>query len=72
MGKIKNEMEYLKSGDLKKIATALEVSYQKVREVSSGRVKDDVILETLKKLNEARKEQVNTISDKVVTKIINK
>lgn len=72
MGKIKNEMEYLKSGDLKKIATALDVSYQKVREVSSGRVKDDVILETLKKLNEARREQLETIPLNIVTKIINK
>lgn len=71
MGKIKNELEYLKSGDLKKVASELNISYQKVREVSSGRVKDDLIHETLKKLNEARKNQADQISEKVVSKIIN-
>lgn len=71
MGKIKNEMEYLKSGDLKKVAFELGISYNKVRDVSSGRVKDYLILETLKKLNEDRKNQADQISEKVVSKIIN-
>ena len=69
--KINREYLYLLRGDLRKVATELGCSYQKVRDYIRGKVQDQRIGATLEKLNAARKKETDTQSDKAVTDIIN-
>ena len=69
--KINREYLYLLRGDLKKVATELNCSYQKVRDYVRGKVHDQRVGATLAKLNEARKKEANVQSDKAVKEIIN-
>lgn len=63
--------KYLEVGDLKKVAKELGVKYQKVKEVSCGRVNSYLISETLAELNEKRKQQAETLKVEAVQNIIN-
>lgn len=71
MRKEKITLAFLKKGDLLKVAKELSVEYQKVKDVSSGRVKDDLILATLILLDEERQKDTKAKSRKAVSKIIN-
>ena len=68
--KIIIEKDYLRAGDLQKIATRLKVSYNRVREVSVGRQNDSLIAKTINKLNKARAEQGEVLSEKVSKELV--
>jgi hypothetical protein len=63
--------KHLKKGDLKQVAITLDMSYDKVRDISIERYTDSVVEATLNKLNEARKLEIDETSTKAVKKIIN-
>lgn len=62
---------FLLKGDLVKVADELGVDHQLVRNVSCNRSSHPLIQKTLHDLNEARREQSESLSSKAVKSIIN-
>jgi hypothetical protein len=62
---------FLLTGDLNKVAKKLGIPYQRVRDISTGRVSHHIVEATLAKLNGKREEQAQKTAEAISEAIIN-